>query len=228
MLRSAREWLVSFAIILAAATLVWRTFAEPARSSPTPGRQVQVPSDPVPLLGSKIGPRLAPVAMVVFTDFQCPYCGRFGRDTLPEIVTRYVDTGQLQIDVRHFPLKIHPEALPAAKAAVCADVQSKFRVFHDLLFARQSALRETDLAGYAAEVGLERKSFSHCVEESAQRIVDRDLEFAKQLGVVATPTFFIGTVDHARNTVRVTATVSGARPISDFVAALDTVIKRLE
>jgi protein-disulfide isomerase len=78
---------------------------------------------------------------MVFSDFECPFCGRFAKDTLPTIRTEYVDNGQFQLAFRHLPLTtLHPRALPAAVAAECAAAEGVFWVYHDLLFGTEGAL----------------------------------------------------------------------------------------
>ena len=96
------------------------------------------------------GPKDAKVVLVEFSDFQCPFCARFSRDTIPQVQTDYVDTGKIKYVFADFPLEtIHPYAFKAAEAAGCAGEQGEFWKMHDHLFANQKALKPEDLSQYA-------------------------------------------------------------------------------
>jgi protein-disulfide isomerase len=97
----------------------------------------------------------ARVILIEFSDFECPYCGRHFRQTLPRIDREYVQTGKVRYVFRHFPLEsLHKEAFKAAEAALCAGDQQKFWEMHDRLFAHQDALATGKLPGHAAALGL--------------------------------------------------------------------------
>ncbi len=143
----------------------------------------------------------APVTVVEFSDFQCPFCLRFFQQTLPLIEENYIDTGKIKFVYRDFPLdSIHPNARPAHIAAECADEQGKFWEYHDLLFQEQAKWQGLDssklqkiLTKYAANLGLQGASFESCMQ--SQEIADEvnaDFLQAAQYGATGTPTFFIG------------------------------------
>jgi len=143
----------------------------------------------------------APVTVVEFSDFQCPFCLRFFQQTLPLIEENYIDTGKIKFVYRDFPLdNIHPNARPAHIAAECADEQGKFWEYHDLLFQEQAKWQGLDssklqkiLTKYAANLGLQGASFESCMQ--SQEIADEvnaDYLQAAQYGATGTPTFFIG------------------------------------
>ncbi len=143
----------------------------------------------------------APVTVVEFSDFQCPFCSRFFQQTLPLIEENYIDTGKIKFVYRDFPLdSIHPNARPAHIAAECADEQGKFWEYHDLLFQEQAKWQGLDssklqkiLTKYAANLGLQGASFESCMQ--SQEIADEvnaDFLQAAQYGATGTPTFFIG------------------------------------
>ena len=137
-LRSVLDIVATLAMIAAAGAIIWTTLGRSAPTAARPGRApIPVPTEPVPLEGAPIlGNPEAPVAIVEFSDFACPFCGRFSKDILPELKAKYIDTGQVLLAFRHLPLdRIHPRARPAAEAAECASRQGKFWRFHDLLFA---------------------------------------------------------------------------------------------
>jgi len=136
------------------------------------------------------GPADAPVEIVEFSDFQCPFCGR-AEPTLKEIRKNFGD--KVKIVFRDFPLtSIHPQAYLAAEAGECARQQGKFWEFHDALFANQRALKEDDLKQRAAEVGLDAAKFAACLDGGhAKPHVDADMKEGEALGVSSTPAFFI-------------------------------------
>ena len=146
--------------------------------------------------GPSLGPADAPVTIIEFSDFQCPYCGR-AASTVKQIHERYPK--QVRIVYRNLPLdSIHPNARPAAEAAACADAQGRFWEFHDRLFANQRALAPEDLQRYAKEIGLDMAAFDQCVKDrKSQAKVDGDLAAANEAASNAgkrglgTPAFFV-------------------------------------
>jgi len=140
--------------------------------------------------GPALGPETAPVTIVEFSDFQCPFC-RQARPQLRALVERYPD--QVRLVYRHLPLEsIHPRARAAAEAAACAEAQGRFWEYHDLLFENQQALSDDDLRRYATEVGADPAQFSACVEaqEYAGKI-DADVAAAKSIHITGTPALVI-------------------------------------
>ena len=166
----------------------------------------QPPSAPiervrVPAGGASRGPVDAPVTIVEFSDYQCPFCQR-AEATLRQLEQLF--PGKLRFVYRHFPLEFHSHALPAAKAAVCAGEQAQFWDYHELLFANQRSLSVTNLVGYAAQLGLDAESFLTCLDADATRLqIEQDMSVAKALGATATPTFFInGVVVHGAQSLQ--------------------------
>ena len=153
--------------------------------------------------GYSIGPESAPVTIVEFSDFQCPYCSRVV-PTVKEIAARYPD--QVRIVFRHLPLSFHANARNAAYGSICAGDQGQFWEYHDLLFANQRALQRDQLSDYATSLGLDMDKFEACMsapETEAQ--VAADLEEASRLGASGTPAFFINGIF-----------LSGSQPIEVF------------
>lgn len=146
--------------------------------------------EPVDASGPQRGPPDAPVTIVEFSDFQCPFCGRF-TPVLAQIRARYPH--QVRLVYRYFPLNsIHPEAQKAAEAAVCADRQGKFWPMHDALFANQSALGIPQLKATAVRVGVDRQRFDECLDGgAAAAVVAADQAAGKDLAVNSTPSSFI-------------------------------------
>jgi protein-disulfide isomerase len=137
----------------------------------------------------KKGPTSAPIQIVTFSEFQCPYCQRV-TPTLDRVVDTYGD--QVQIVFRDFPLPMHPQAHQAAQAAQCANAQGKFWQYHDKLFENQRALAPDNLKQYAQELGLDAGKFGTCLDSGEfQAEVDEDHVEGQRLGVTGTPAFFI-------------------------------------
>jgi protein-disulfide isomerase len=136
-----------------------------------------------------LGPASAPVTLVAYSDFQCPFCRR-AAPHVRKLVETYPDT--VRLVWRHFPLPGHPDARAAAEAAACAGEQDAFWEYHDQLFGNQDALGSTDLRRYAEDLGVDVSQFDACVESHRyESMVTDDLTSGSRLGVSATPAVFI-------------------------------------
>jgi len=179
-----------------------------ARTAPTPGPapfvNVSVDDDPA------WGPEDAPVVIVEFSDYQCPYCERFHQETYSQIRAAY--EGSIRFVYRDMPLsQIHPDAMLAAEAAGCANEQGAFWDYHDLLFNNQQDLSRTALGSYATQIGLDINTFNQCLDTGRyQQEITSDMQAAASYGVQGTPTFFI----NGRPLV-------GAQPFTVFAAMID-------
>ena len=151
----------------------------------------------------------APVTIVEFSDFQCPYCKK-SESTLRELLTKY--NGRVKLAYLDFPLReIHPQAQSAAEAARCAGEQGKFWEYHDALYAEQSKLDGPGLLAYARGLHLDEKSFQACLDSGKFKSkIDADLAQGNKVGVAGTPGFFVNGVF-----------LSGARSVSDFEKIID-------
>jgi protein-disulfide isomerase len=140
--------------------------------------------------GPALGPEDAPVTIVEFSDFQCPYCRRAG-PIVHRIAEKYPT--QVRVVYRHLPLdKLHPRARATAEASLCADDQGQFWAYHDLVFANPRALEDDDLLRYAAEVGADTDAFEACFESRTHaRTVADDAAAAAAIGVTGTPAFVV-------------------------------------
>ena len=137
----------------------------------------------------ELGGKDAPVTIVEFADFQCPFCRR-AEDTLKDLRAKYGD--KIKLVYMDFPLPMHDHALDAAKAALCADEQGKFWAYHDDLYANQSKLAPADLKAYANQLGLDTARFDGCFDQAKfEARVRRDMTKGSRLGVDGTPSFFI-------------------------------------
>ncbi|MEM4240381.1 MAG: DsbA family protein [Candidatus Woesearchaeota archaeon] len=155
-----------------------------------------------------IGPDDAKVKMIVYSDFQCPYCSRVV-PTVHQIAEAYGD--KIQITFRNFPLSFHQFAQKAAEAGECANVQGKFWEMHDMMFSKQNALRIEDLKSYAGQLGLDQAKFDACLDNGEMKAeVDRDFQDGTASGIQGTPGFIING-EH----------ISGAQPLDKFKEVID-------
>ncbi len=132
----------------------------------------------------------APVAIVEFSDFQCPFCGKF-EPIVRSVLKKYPN--QVRLVYKHLPLvNLHPFAVQAAQSAVCAQEQGKFWEMHDLMFQEQSALSVNELKDKAKRLGLNTVAFDTCLDSAkANEVIGRDVVEADELGITATPTSFV-------------------------------------
>jgi protein-disulfide isomerase len=160
----------------------------------------------------------APLTVVEFTDYQCPYCRRFQAESWPRLKRDWIDTGKLRFIVRDLPLEIHSAARPAAEAAHCAGEQGQFWRMHDLLLGLQADLSVRGIDGDAHAAGLDMSRFHACVAAHKYSAdIARNLAEADRLALNGTPSFIIG---RTVNGVLTGERVSGALPYEDFNAGL--------
>ncbi len=159
----------------------------------------------------------APVTIVEYSDFECPFCGRFYRNTLKELESRYIESGQVKLVYKNFPLQsMHDRAMPAAIAGECVFRQGNdlFWNFHDLVFENQNNLTDAALKGYARQAGADMDSFTSCYEnENTKSEVEQDLKEGSQSGITGTPGFVVGNSN--RQPFRGEVLV-GSQPVSRF------------
>lgn len=192
-----------------------------AIATPVPPPQVvKIDAGTLPLKGDKD----AKVTIVEFSDFECPFCKQYFDQTDSQIQEKYVKTGKVKFAYRHYPLtSIHPNAQISAEASECANEQSKFWEFHDLLFQNQDAWSqqsETEVINsftdYAGQIGINTDQFRSCVEEHKfKKKVDDDATAGAGVQVDGTPAFFV-------NGYRIT----GAVPFSEFEKIIEQELKK--
>lgn len=182
---------------------------------------ISVPREPVSLDGSfRDGNPDAKHAVMVFTDFQCPFCARLGKQVVPELRAEYVLSDRLQLSIRHLPLAIHRNARRAAAAALCSVRWGQFWPMHDKLFATPERLSEDDLVAHARDLGISGDDFRSCMlAAETERAVLADLRLAEGLGIRSTPTLLIGQVEAGQ--LRVLRVISGAMPFESLRPILD-------
>lgn len=158
-------------------------------------RRVSVDFADAPTLGNPE----ARVAIVAFSDFQCPYCQRFHQSSYPTLKERYIDTGKVLMAYRDLPLAFHPLAKGAAAAAHCAGAQGRYWEAVDALFEAQERLGPELYREIAAGFGLDPDAFRACLDDPAVMArVESDAAAAAALGIEGTPTFFVGRVEGRR------------------------------
>jgi len=171
----------------------------PTGNAPNPSTQPQAPparldnvdEDDDPFLGDKN----APVTIVSFEDFQCPFCKRAFDQTFPQLKRDYIDTGKVKYVYRDFPLSFHPQANAAAESSECADEQGKFWEYHGEIFNNQATLGRDLYIRLAGELDLDVDQFTQCIDTGKyKQEVQADSSYGSQIGVSGTPTFFINGV----------------------------------
>jgi len=188
-------------------------------SQPTQPTKISLDDDPIR------GDPNAPITIVEFSDYQCPFCARFYTQTLPLLKEEYIDQGKVNFVYRDFPIQsIHPNALSAAVAAECADDQQKYWEYHDMLFERQNSWAKLDndsvistFSKYSTELGLEQEQFDACLGSGKYlQEVQNDLNDGRNYQVTGTPGFFIG------NEKIGFVKINGAQPFDSFKKIIDS------
>lgn len=196
--------------------------AAPPAAAPTVPSNLTLATSGAPAKGS----RTAKVTIIEFSDYQCPFCGRYAQETFAQVERDYVKAGKLQYVFRNLPLEsLHPQAFKAHEAALCAGDQGRYWEMHDRLFADQRALDPPSLVGHASAAGLDMAKFKPCLDSGAHAAhIRRDLAEAERIGARGTPTFFIGLTVPGDSTVKVMRVLRGAQPYAAFREAIDSVI----
>lgn len=225
--RVSSTYLIPGAIIVAGAIVgIAIIYTSSPRTAPSAGTaavgvaspKVTVPAD---LAGSapSLGNPDAPVTIVEFGDFQCPFCGRFFQTTEKQIIEQYVKTGKARFVYRDFAF-LGPESEWAANAAECANEQGKFWQYHDYLYnnqqgENQGAFSKDNLKSFARSLGLNAQQFDSCLDgDKYVEIVRRDTEEGRSAGVSGTP----GTFVNGR-------LIQGAVPFAQFQAVIEEELK---
>jgi protein-disulfide isomerase len=176
--------------------------------------KIMLPSPPVQrqdvaATGPAKGPDNAPITIVEFSDFECPFCSR-AIGTVDEVMKAY--EGKVKLVFRQFPLSFHPNAQKAAEASLCAADQKKFWEYHDVLFQNQKALQVDSLKKYAADLKLDTAAFNKCLDSGEKAAtVKADMDAGQKAGVSGTPAFFVNGI-----------VLSGAVPAEEFKSIIDS------
>ena len=189
-------------------------------STQQPKLPVKISADNDPIIGNPD----APITIIEFSDFQCPFCARFHVQTLPSIMNEYIEQGKVKLVFRDFPIQnIHPNALPASVAAECANDQGKFKEMHDVLFDNQSQWSKQETSSvlstfvqYASNMQLDEEEFASCL--TSEKHIDeirKDLEDGRDYGISGTPGFFVGNDQIGYMELK------GAQPFESFKKIID-------
>lgn len=175
--------------------------------------------------GPSLGNVDAPITIIEFSDYQCPFCKKHFTNTLSALKTSYIDTGKVRYVFRDFPLdSIHPNARKAAEAAHCAGDQGKFWDMHDTIFQNQGALKSDKLRDFARTMQLDVDAFTACLDSGKYtKRVDADVAAGSAAGVTGTPGFFIGKTK-PDGTIVATA-MKGAQPAASFSQVIDRLLE---
>ncbi|HMB75453.1 MAG TPA: DsbA family protein [Kiloniellaceae bacterium] len=195
-----------------------------ANAEPEAPKSVNIDVADAPFLGAVD----AAVTIVEFSDYQCPFCSRHVQNVAPALKANYLDSGKVKYVAREFPLEsIHPAAMAASQAALCAGAQDRYWEMHDLIFANQQKMRPRDFAGYAEELDLDEDDFQDCVESKMfEQQVRDDLDLGRRLGVQGTPSFFVGLTDPENPDVVIASHfIRGAQPYRVFQQAIDALLE---
>jgi protein-disulfide isomerase len=185
-----------------------------------PKLPMKISADDDPIIGNPD----APITIIEFTDFQCPFCARFHTQTLPLILEEYIEQGKVKLVVRDFPIQsIHPNAVAASVASECANEQGKVKEMHDMLFYNQNEWNKQEtgdalslFSQYATEIQLEQKTFDSCLTSGKYlEEIKKDLDDGRDYGVSGTPGFFIG------NDQIGYVELKGAQPFDSFKKVID-------
>ena len=201
---------------------------EAPRAAARPGKPAFAPTDTklgdVPYKGEYD----APVTLIEFSDYQCPYCKRHATAVMPALITKYVDTGKLRLVMREYPIEnLHKRAVPTSEAALCAGDQGQYWGMHDALFADQKANSDENFRQMAATLGLDVSAFSECMSsDKFMAQINADITEGQRLGISGTPSFVVGLTDSKDpSTVHLTKFIRGAQSLQSFSAAIDELLK---
>jgi len=186
------------------------------------GADTTAPTEPVNVsIGNSpiMGDKNAPVTIVEFSDFECPFCGRFSQTTLPQIITDYIEKGKVQLVYRNFPLSFHKNSRNASNAALCAREQGGDKVFfkyHDTLYINQTSFSDENFKKWATDLGLKATQFNSCYDtKKYDKEIDTDFNEGQSYGVTGTPALFVNGY-----------LITGAQPYSVFQTKIDEELKK--
>lgn len=169
-----------------------------------------------------IGSSDAPLTLVEFTDYQCPFCNKFHTTTFPELKKHYIETGKVRFVSRDLPLDFHKNAFQAARAARCAGEQGKYWEVRDRLSSNPNNLGQDGMLHYAKEAGVDATLFQACIDSDRYKAeVQKDIEAAQSVGISGTPAFILGrtSTDEFEG-----IKIVGAQPYATFEARINELL----
>jgi protein-disulfide isomerase len=209
----------AFAVGILVGYVAWGrgTPAQQVAAAPAQAQAAPQAADPsftrydIPTEGyPSFGPQDAEITLVEFSDFQCPYCKRWHDEVYEPLLAAY--PGKVRLVYRNLPLtSIHPQAMSAAIASLCANEQGAYWPYHDKLFSGGLELGRDSYVQYATDLGMDETSFDACLDSGKfDEVIQKDMDFALNLGVRSTPTFFVNGL-----------AVVGAQPLDVFKQLID-------
>jgi protein-disulfide isomerase len=197
----------------------------PQAAAPAPARPVDDKVSYAFVPGTyTMGKEDAPLVLVEYTDYQCPFCQRFHNDAFAQIKTNYIDTGKIRFITRDFPLSFHENAMRGAVAARCSAEQGKFWDFRNTLIANASQLQADKIAVYAQNASMDVGKFKACIDSDKYKAaIDKDMAEGQAAGVTGTPAFVLGRIQNGKiEGVRIV----GAVPYGQFDAKIQEFMKQ--
>lgn len=174
------------------------------------------------------GDDTAPVTLVEFSDYHCPYCKRHATTVMKQLQENYIDTGKLRFVMREYPIaNLHPRAKAAAVAVLCAGDQGNYWGMHDALFNDQKATTDEAFKAMADSIGLDTTEFSTCLASGKfDAQIEADQAEGQKLGISGTPSFVVGLTDpEDSSVVHLTRFIRGAQPYTSFASIIDELLE---
>jgi protein-disulfide isomerase len=226
--KAALEMISTVLVILAAGALLWTTYSKAKAAEPAPLVSDVNETIAAEHVRNVVG--AGEIAIVEFSDFQCPFCARHAKDTWPTLKKELIDTGKARYVSLHLPLtQIHPYAESAAVAAECAAQQGKYAEMHDALFVNQQSLQAASASGFTEQetaLGLDEHRFGSCMTgPDARAVVKADSAEAARLGVNSTPAFFLGKM-RSDGGIDLVRRINGASAPETFMNEIATFAKK--
>lgn len=217
----AREQLAAIHGELIRIRQVLETDMEPDDEDVQVQRTARLSVSGAPILGSPN----APLTLVEFTDFQCPFCARFHAETFPLLLKAHVDAGRLRYIALDFPLTgMHPDAFRAARASHCGEEQGRYWEVHAKLYGQRGQLGRSAILAAVGGLGLDKARFTACLDSDAQDSrIEKSVSQGRSIGVTGTPTFILGRTQGATVVGRV---IVGAQPFEVFDEAINSLLQR--
>jgi protein-disulfide isomerase len=169
-----------------------------------------------------LGPDSAVVTLIEFSDYECPFCIRHFRGTMPEILANYIEKGRIRYVFKDFPIdQLHPEAIRGHEASRCAGEQGKFWEMHVNMWGPAGSHTPEAIEDHASAIGLSLPAFRECLASGRFASTIREsVDLAVRLGANGTPSFFVGLRDPRTDRVRIVDSVIGAQPFAAFEKAI--------
>ncbi len=186
--------------------------------APTATQRVKLPMVDTYALGRKD----APVTLMEFTDYQCPYCSKFHKTIFPQLKKNYINTGKVRFITRDLPLDFHKNAFQAARSARCAGEQNKYWELRHVLSSNPKNLSQEGVLEYVQELRMDVKQFQSCLEsDKYEKEIKQDITDAHSVGITGTPGFVLGRT--SKNGFE-GFKIKGAQPYSAFAARINKLL----